>query len=295
MGKDPVRVADGEPRETCFVVGPIGEPDSTTRRHADWLLKGIIQPVFSEHFRQFDVVRSDTITAPGMIDVQMITHLIDADLVIADMSERNPNAFYEMGIRHMTQKPIVHMFAEGTIIPFDVAPYRAIKFSIDRFENLQTAKEELRATVSETLRPGFEVQNPVTRARGVQAIEAKASPEIQVLYQEIADIRRELKSKDLPNTGPTLTNIFLRYTLPVDMAKLNTAIMDMTNPLVVLSMRDLHDSRLELTVNASLEGVMWDGVVNRLGLIPHISEVSLLGFPENGGLSVALPRGISRR
>jgi hypothetical protein len=179
-------------KKTCFVVGPIGEDGSVTRKAADWLLKGIIRPVFDETFQDFEVIRSDTITAPGMIDVQMINHLLDADLVIADMSERNPNAFYEMGIRHMAQRPIVHMFSEGTVIPFDVAPYRAIKFSLETFDLLQRAKEELRAVVREVLKPGYTVENPVTRARGVQAIEQKAPPEIQFLYEEVAAIRRRL-------------------------------------------------------------------------------------------------------
>ena len=181
-----------EIRKTCFVVGPIGDDGSITRRNADWLLKGIIRPVFEEHFPHYQVVRSDNITAPGMIDVQMINHLFEADLVIADMSERNPNAFYEMGIRHAVRKPIVHMFAEGTVIPFDVAPYRAIKFSIERFEDVEVAKRELSAVVAEVSKEDFKVENPVTRARSFQAIEDKGSPEIQVLFEEIADIRRRL-------------------------------------------------------------------------------------------------------
>jgi hypothetical protein len=59
-----------------------------------------------------------------MIDSQIITSLLDAELVIADLSFLNPNAFYEIGIRHMVQKPIIHMFIEGTDLPFDVKPFR---------------------------------------------------------------------------------------------------------------------------------------------------------------------------
>lgn len=181
-----------EKRKTCFVVGPIGSDASDTRTNADWLLWGIIQPVFKEHFEDFEVLRSDTITAPGMIDVQMITHLINADLVIADMSELNPNAFYEMGIRHMTSKPIVHMFEAGTRIPFDVASYRAIEYKTEKIGDLEVAKERLRGAIAETLKPDYKVQNPVIRAIGVQAFEQKASPEMQVIYEEIAAIGRKL-------------------------------------------------------------------------------------------------------
>jgi hypothetical protein len=34
----------------CFVIGPIGDPGPEVRRHADWLLKGMINPVFEQYF-----------------------------------------------------------------------------------------------------------------------------------------------------------------------------------------------------------------------------------------------------
>jgi hypothetical protein len=55
------------PRKTCFVVGPIGDTGTATRGHADWLLDEIITPVFAENFKEFDVMRADRISQPGMI------------------------------------------------------------------------------------------------------------------------------------------------------------------------------------------------------------------------------------
>jgi hypothetical protein len=85
-------------KRTCFVIGPIGEAGSDIRRHADWVLKGIIKPTFDAHFQDFNVVRSDKISEPGSISSQIINRISSAELVIADMSFANPNAFYEMGI-----------------------------------------------------------------------------------------------------------------------------------------------------------------------------------------------------
>ncbi|WP_421579138.1 hypothetical protein [Shinella sp. M31] len=175
-------------KKTCFVVGPIGSEHSESRIHADWLLEMIIQPVFEQHFEAFEVIRSDTITQPGMIDAQMIGHLLDADLVIADMSERNPNAFYEMGIRHMTSRPIIHMFLKGTEIPFDVAPYRAIDFSRIHPSDIRKAQARLKEAVEAVQHPDYKVENPVTRARGVQKLADDATPGMQVLIQQIADL-----------------------------------------------------------------------------------------------------------
>ena len=115
-------------KKVCFVVGPIGEPDTDTRIHADWLLEEIIEPVMNE-WPDFEVIRADKISRPGMIDAQVIPHLLDAELVIADLSALNANAFYEIGIRHMAQKPVIHMQLNEDEIPFDLTLYRAIKFS----------------------------------------------------------------------------------------------------------------------------------------------------------------------
>jgi hypothetical protein len=193
-----VEANEGSTRQRiCFVVGPIGEAGSETRRRADWLLKGVIVPTFSEHFAAFEVKRADTISSPGMIDVQLIEMLFEADLVIADMSETNANAFYEMGIRHAFSKPIVHMFARGTKIPFDVAPHRAIEFSIEHIDDLGLACAALKGAVTEAIKPGFSVVNPVTRALGLKKFEATATPGEQVLANEISELRRLISDQNL--------------------------------------------------------------------------------------------------
>jgi hypothetical protein len=141
--------------KSCFVVGPIGDAGSPTRGHADWLLDEIITPVFTEHFKEFEVIRSDKIALPGMIDSQVINHLLDAELVIADLSAQNANAFYEMGIRHMAVKPIIHMFLAGEVIPFDVKPYRAIAFAFVHPNQRFEARDQLKQAVDAVLAPGY--------------------------------------------------------------------------------------------------------------------------------------------
>jgi hypothetical protein len=152
-------------KKLCFVVGPIGAEDTDTRIHADWLLEEIIQPVMAE-FTDFEVKRADQDHRPGLIDAQLINDLLTAELVIADLSGLNPNAFYEIGIRHMAQKPVIHMQLAAESIPFDVSLYRAIKFSRARPRDLRTAKEVLKAQVQAVLADGYQIENPVTNARG---------------------------------------------------------------------------------------------------------------------------------
>jgi hypothetical protein len=175
--------------KTCFVVGPIGDAGTPIRGHADWLLDQIIAPVFAEHFKEFEVIRSDKIALPGMIDSQVINHLLDADLVIADLTFQNPNVFYEMGIRHMAVKPIIHMFRAGEVIPFDVKLYRAIQFSLEHPKHLSEAREQLKQAVDAVLASG-QVVNPVTHARGyAAALSQQATPGMDVILMEIESLK----------------------------------------------------------------------------------------------------------
>gem|GEM_PF-7125758 len=181
-------------QKTCFVVGPIGGAGTDVRTHADWLLDGIIKPTFREHYPDFEVVRSDTITAPGMIDTQMINHLLDADLVIVDMSLLNANAFYEMGIRHMARKPVIHMFVAGTAIPFDVKPYRAIEFSLVQHAHLGAAQQQLKRAIQDAISPDYMPDNPVTKAQNYTQIERTAEPADKILMKELLSLKSEVSA-----------------------------------------------------------------------------------------------------
>ncbi|MER9307659.1 hypothetical protein NKJ06_34850 [Mesorhizobium sp. M0293] len=173
-------------KKTCFVVCPIGAEGSSTRNHADWLYHEIIEHVLDQHFAgKFDVTRSDKIDQPGMIDAQIIAHLLDDDVVIADMSELNPNAFYEMGIRHMKELPITHMFKKGEVIPFDVKLYRAIQFDYSNPISLKEARGDLRRSIEAVLDPTFKPDNPVIRARGVQKLNEDATPAMLLVTQQL--------------------------------------------------------------------------------------------------------------
>jgi hypothetical protein len=55
---------------------------------------------------------------------------INAELVLADLTDLNANALYQLGIRHATQKPAIHVARFGTVLPFDNALSRTERFSL---------------------------------------------------------------------------------------------------------------------------------------------------------------------
>ena len=200
-------MADDTPKTTkdepplCFVVGPIGDEGSETRRRADWLLRGIIKPAVKAFSADYRVIRADEMYEPGMIDSQVINAILDAEIVVADLSEGNPNAFYEIGLRHMAERPIIHMIDDRTPIPFDVKPFRTVVFSIENFEDVEAAKSALRRYLQEASKQDHEIDNPVTRARGRKNVQSSTLPEHQVIWQEIERLSRLIDEKPTPIAG----------------------------------------------------------------------------------------------
>jgi hypothetical protein len=187
-------------KEECFVVCAIGADGSPQRTHADWVLEGIIKPLFAEHYPKFKVHRADHMNVPGLIDAQIIDKLLNAKLVIADLTWLNPNAFYEIGIRHVVGKPIIHMNLATEAIPFDNKMYLSLPFSVTRPQDLTAAKAGLKSMVDAVLDPDYVVDNPVVRARGQAQFAQTASPPDKVLLDQIEALATRVKGLERRET-----------------------------------------------------------------------------------------------
>jgi len=140
---------------------------------ADWLFHGIVKPVFERHFSEFEVSRADHVHDPGLITGRIIGDIHSADLVIADLTSLNPNAFYELGICHSFEKSTIHMARFGQVLPFDNKDYRTIFFSVDSPAHIDKAKEELQKSVASTQKKDFVPINPVTNFLRTAGLEAE--------------------------------------------------------------------------------------------------------------------------
>lgn len=118
-------------QKTCFVIMGFGKKtDHSTGENFDLdkTYKNIIQPSVIK--AGYQCVRADEIQDSGIIDRSMYALLMQSDLVIADISTYNPNAIYELGIRHAVRpfSTIILKEKKGKI-PFDLDHTRIFTYS----------------------------------------------------------------------------------------------------------------------------------------------------------------------
>ena len=145
----------------CFVISPIGEEGSETRNRSNLTYEYIIRPAVEEF--GYHLTRADYIKEPGIITSQIIDQIFESSLVIADLSDNNPNVFYELAIRHIIQKPYIQMMRSGQKIPFDINGLRTIPFDTD-LELANNAKKELSDQIKSIEDGKFNTNNPITSA-----------------------------------------------------------------------------------------------------------------------------------
>lgn len=158
---------------TCFVIGPIGDvyaahgtPERESYEHHLEIFEQVIAPACAKH--EIDAVRADGIAHAGDINEQICRHVIESDLVIADVSGGNPNVMYELGLRHITGKPTIHIGEAGQL-PFDIASIRTIRYQRAR-SRLAGARREIETALEAGLRDGFEILTPARVLRALQLV-----------------------------------------------------------------------------------------------------------------------------
>lgn len=109
-------------KKTCFVIMGYGKKtDYQTGRvlDLDAAYHNMIKPAVEA--AGLECIRADEIVHSGVIDVPMYQQLLTADVVVADLSTYNCNAFYELGVRHALRPFTTITIAEEKLVyPFDV-------------------------------------------------------------------------------------------------------------------------------------------------------------------------------
>ncbi|AKB17529.1 MULTISPECIES: hypothetical protein [unclassified Methanosarcina] len=150
------------PPKTCFIICPIGEENTEIRKNSDLFFKYVIQPVVEK--LNYAPIRADHMNESGMIKFQIIDKIITSPLVIADLTNNNPNVFYELAVRHAMKKPCVLMKTEGQETPFDIDDMRIISYDLKNPEKVEEARKRLYEQIKNMDNSVYKYLNPITLA-----------------------------------------------------------------------------------------------------------------------------------
>jgi 23S rRNA U2552 (ribose-2'-O)-methylase RlmE/FtsJ len=133
----------------CFIIMPISNQLGYEPGHFRLVYEDIIKPaVIAAGMKP---IRADETKNTNLIQLDILRKVIESDIAICDMSSKNPNVFYELGVRQAFDKPTVLMIDEATTAPFDVSSLRYVDYKKGMgFRDVKQAVEDLTRTLIDT-------------------------------------------------------------------------------------------------------------------------------------------------
>ncbi len=183
-----------------FVISQIGEKGSPERTRANDVFEYVITEVANE--KGLEAKRVDRDPTPGVVTTQIVQGIINATLVVADLTGKNPNVYYELGVGNSFAKPTVLLVNEPSGLPFDVRNERMIILGSDETLGAKAAahaRAELAAAIEAVFDPDYRVSNLVTEAAAARSLDALAprdpvASELSVIRDKLTELASAVDS-----------------------------------------------------------------------------------------------------
>jgi hypothetical protein len=176
-------------QKECFVVMPISNPDGYGEGHCNRVYEFLIKPACEK--AGFEPLRADEVSKTNHIVIDILRHLHNAEMVLCDLSSKNPNVLYELGIRQAFNKPVVLIKDDLTDRIFDIQGFRYCEYdSALRVDSVQTAIPRIAKAIEET---GNSHQDDVNSLIQLLGVVPAALPQIKHLSDEGTLILRAIE------------------------------------------------------------------------------------------------------
>lgn len=174
-------------QDVCFVISPFGGWHD--QYHSE-IFCSAIKAAGLEPARADDLFRSSNI-------VHDIWHLVTTSRVLlADLTGKNPNVFYELGLAHAARKPVLLVTQSMEDVPFDLRALRVISYDVEHPSWGALLKEQIKTGLQETIEspersvlPTFLVESPEQQPTVTQ--DERRFLELQ---QQVDSLRAEVRS-----------------------------------------------------------------------------------------------------
>lgn len=177
----------------CGVIMSISEIDGCNETHWNDVREIIFDAVEGASFEPHLVSEADDV---GIIQKRIIQNLYDNPIVVCDVSGKNPNVMFELGMRLAFDKPCVIVKDDKTTYSFDTAPIEHIEYPRDlRFGRIVEFKDELSDKIKATAKKAVEDGNYTTFLKhfgsfAVAKLDTRNISKDEFMLEEIRSLRR---------------------------------------------------------------------------------------------------------
>ncbi|MBY6756412.1 hypothetical protein HYH82_03650 [Clostridium botulinum] len=189
----------------CFVIMPIGDKEGYSKGHFKRVYEDIFKPAIVK--AGFKPYRADDSNASHLIQIDIIERVIKAPMAICDLSTRNPNVLFELGIRQAFDKPVVLVQEVGTERIFDINSINTHEYRKERVYNEVLEDQE---KICDMIKDTFEKHtkgecvNSLVKLINMQPaknIDENFQPNdmMKVIFSELMGIKKQLNDKNFYN------------------------------------------------------------------------------------------------
>ena len=135
--------------KVCFVIMPISNIAPYEEGHFKRVYEYIIKPAVIK--AGFTPLRADEVKQTNFIIIDILKQIINSSMCICDLSSRNPNVMYELGIRQAFRLPVTIIRDSKTPRIFDIQGLRDIEYNENlRIDSVNSSIESIGETIKNT-------------------------------------------------------------------------------------------------------------------------------------------------
>lgn len=205
--------AEQNTSKTCFVIMPIADMDGYEAGHFTRVYEHLIKPACLK--AGYIPHRADLVAASNYIIIDILRKIVESDLVICDLSGRNPNVLYELGVRQAFNLPTVLIKDQITPRIFDIQGLRCADYRHSlRIDEVQKEQETIRNAIIETTEKPNDF-NSMIQLLGVSPAALPARVELSndtsVILQSLKNISSRLAEIEATPIRTTPTRTLAHY------------------------------------------------------------------------------------
>jgi hypothetical protein len=199
--------------ERAFIIMQVGSKDSPERKRADEIYDFIVVPAVKN--AGLEPYRADLDPSPGPITPKMLSELLSARVVLADLTGSNPNVYYELGITHSFARPLITIAESSSRLPFDAKDERVIELGEYPVNGLtyaqgEQAKSALQESLGIILSDGYLPPSPLREVAANRSVDDLApkdpiAAEMAQIRETLEEIRKKLQTPQQPVSQVTRT------------------------------------------------------------------------------------------